>query len=153
MEGSYSLPLSCLSRFQQPSLQWNVKTQLGPGEASGFFAGKRKGPSLTVTGPVRQTASQLRSHTPLIEAVWGLLLQGSVGDTVSVYRTQRSCCELHGVQVSVPGRSCSTFVWNMAGCRTWTWAPGGSRPQCSHLYTLQGRQTWNGLIRAIKGSF
>lgn len=57
-------------------------------------------------------------------------------------------CVFRGV--SVPGRSCSTFVWNMAGCRTWTWAPGGSRPQCSHLYTLQGGDTGNNFIMALR---
>lgn len=45
-------------------------------------------------------------------------------------------------RLSVPGRSCSTFAGNTAGCRTWTWAPGGSRPLCSHLCTLpEGRHT------------
>ena len=58
MEGSYSLPLSCLSRFQQPSLQWNVKLSSAR-RGFWFVLEKRKGPSLTVTGPVRQTASQL----------------------------------------------------------------------------------------------
>lgn len=43
-------------------------------------------------------------------------------------------------EVSVLGRFCSTSVWSMHGCKTWTWAPGGSMPLCSHLYTLQDTQ-------------
>lgn len=95
-----------------------------------------------------------RAHTPLTEELRGLLLQGSVGGFSGLLCVcagpKDGYCEFHGVQVSVPGKSCSTFAWNRAGCRTWTWAPGGSRPQCSHLYTLQGRQTRNSFINALE---
>lgn len=117
-------------------------TQLGLGRRlvrAGFLL--KTGPFNSYRTRCQSDSFPVRSHSPLIEVVWGLLLQGSVGGSSGLLwvRTgpKDGCCNLCGPQVSVPGRSCSTFAWNMAGCRTWTWAPGGSRPQCSHLYTLQ----------------
>lgn len=51
-----------------------------PGEAPGsgwILAGK--GSLLTVTGPCQSDSIPVKCHTPLIEVVWELLLQGSVG--------------------------------------------------------------------------
>lgn len=146
MEGSYSLPLSVSPAFSSPPSSGMYKSAR-PGEARGqgwILAGKRS-PS-TFNGTRCQSGSvPVRFHTPLTEGVWGLLWKGSVGGFSGLLWVctgpKDGRCEFHGVQVSVPGRSCSTFAWNMAGCRTWTWAPGGSRPQCSHLYTLQRGQT------------
>ncbi len=53
----------------------------------------------------------------------------------------RECVREREREVSVLGRFCSTSVWSMRGCKIWTWAPGGSMPLCSHLYTLQDTET------------
>lgn len=150
MEESYSLPLSASPGFSSPPSSGMYNLSSGcfgpaqPREASGLvsiLAGKRS--LFTSHGTRCQSDSILvRSHTPLSEVAWGLLLPRLSGrvfrltvcECVQDPKMDAAC--FHGV--SVPGRSCSTFVWSMAGCRTWTWAPGGSRPQCSHLYTLQG---------------
>lgn len=55
-------------------------------------------------------------------------------------------------EVSVLGRFCSTSVWSMGGCKTWTWAPGGSTPLCSHLYTLKDTEKCKSVTCTIKFS-
>lgn len=48
--------------------------------------------------------------------------------------------------VNVLGRSYSTSVWSMLDCRTWTSAPVGNKPLCSHLCTLTNRgRNWKQL--------